>query len=367
VTQQGQVAFTWRTQGDKDFPATQREILPAFALNKFEKRTVELPVVGTLIHVRLELPTGKSRVKLIELKGADGKVIRLSVPSDVALRDEAADEIAIYAGGVAGIEDLLSAQNTEQFRAAGGGLYLHNNGWAALSRAQQRQVLQLFNEHPIGIELGFGAGPATNAWAQRFKTGYGELGIKPEFIAANAYMANNRPTLAEWNAYTKTLRTTGGVPVTTLIVPTFEYANFAPNIPLLKDTKVSQVAEFQELIQAAGGLALDVPCGYFFGREPGYREWVVDAIRWTQERDMKVIHIASPHRSAKNYDEDTTRLMNFLQQRHALPDIVVCENYEGKPAADYTNRVGSESVPHEVVGVARMLQLRFLKPEATEF
>lgn len=361
VSHQGQAALTWRVQGDKGFPPAQRFAVSSLALDKWEKRSFELPVEGTMIHVRLELPKGKSRLRLIELQGSDGQVVRLSAPSDVGFRDESSDQIQIYAGGVAGFKDLLTAKNSEQFREAGGGLYLHNNGWAALAAAEQQKVLELFDDHPIGIELGFGTGPAAEAWANRFKTGYGQLGIKPAFIAANAYMQNNRPTVAEWNAYSQALRESGGVPATTLIVPTFEYANFAPNIPVLKDTKVSQMPEFQQLIESAGGLALDVPCGYFFGREHGYREWVVDAILWAKERDLTVIHIASPHRSQENYDEDTTRLMNFLKQRDALPDIIVCENYEGKPAADYPNRIGEESVPHHVLGVARMLQKRFVK------
>lgn len=359
VTQKGQAALTWRKQGDKGFPSEQREYLPALSLDHWEKRRVQLPVTGTLIHVRLELPTGKSRVRLIELKDANGKVVRLSPPTEVHFQSEVSSQIPIYAGGVAGIEDLVNPDNSDQFRTSGGGLYLHNNGWAALTLPQQREVLRLFESRPIGIELGFGTGPATKAWANRFKSGYGELGIQPAFIAVNAYMQNNRPTVEEWNAYSQSLRTIGGVPSSTLIVPTFEYANFAPNIPHLKDTKVSQMPEFQQVIQAAGGLALDVPCGYFFGREHAYREWVVDAIQWAKAHDTKVVHIASPHRSEENYDEDTTKLMNFLEHRNALPDIVVCENYEGKPAADYPNRVGQESVPHEVLGVARMLQLRF--------
>lgn len=39
----------------------------------------------------------------------------------------------VFAGGVAGIEDLTNSANSAAFRAAGGGLYLHNSGWGLLN------------------------------------------------------------------------------------------------------------------------------------------------------------------------------------------------------------------------------------------
>lgn len=214
----------------------------------------------------------------------------------------------VFAGGVAGVEDLLKPQHSERFRAAGGGLYLHNSGWGALNLDQRREVLRVFSGCPVAIELGFGKGDAAEAWAQGFKTVYAALGIKPAFIAANAFDSNNRPVLADWKAYTEKLRTTGGLTAETLVLPTFEYANFAPNIPTLAQTKVSQMPEFQDLIRYAGGIVLDVPCGYAFGREPNYLDWVVDAIQWTRRAGLRTVHIASPHVSAEQFDEDTQRL-----------------------------------------------------------
>src|ERR1700744_6276520 len=87
-----------------------------------------------------------------------------------------AAEIKIYAGGVAGISSLTNPAASATFRAAGGGLYLHNDGWAKLSLAEQRQVLNCFRGLPVGIELGFkeGGGP----WAARLHDGYLALGIK---------------------------------------------------------------------------------------------------------------------------------------------------------------------------------------------
>ncbi|MCX6895088.1 MAG: hypothetical protein NTZ16_06230 [Verrucomicrobia bacterium] len=262
----------------------------------------------------------------------------------------------IFVGGVAGIEDLLVEKHSAQFRALGGGLYLHNNGWALLKPAQQRALLRMFKDRPVAIELGFGGKPASaESWAHRLKTGYIDAGCSPDFIAANAFAHDSRPTPAEWKAYTEKLRTAGGLPVKALVLPTFEYANFSPNIRALAKTKVSQMPEFQEIVRYAGGIVIDAPCGYFFKREQGYRDWVVDAIRWTQRAGLKAVHIASPNRTGEQFDEEAIRLVNYLKEKNAMPNVFVSENYEAHPPSNYPNRVGDESVPHTTLGVALLL------------
>jgi len=52
-------------------------------------------------------------------------------------------EISIYAGGIAGVEALSDAGNSLQYRKAGGGLYLHNDGWARLDQSQ-RLILRMW-------------------------------------------------------------------------------------------------------------------------------------------------------------------------------------------------------------------------------
>ncbi len=259
----------------------------------------------------------------------------------------------VFAGGVAGVQALADASHSTAFRAAGGGLYLHNNGWAALTPAQQRQVLDAFAGRPIGIELGFN--PSAEAWAKRYQSGYAAMGIIPEFITANAFDKNNHPTPEQWTHYTQVLRKQGGVPESTLILPTFEYANFAPNIPKIVDTNVSRTPEFQALIRAAGGITLDSPPGYFFGREQNYRDWIVDAIVWTQKAGLRVVLIVSPHRSGERFAEDTAKMIAYLSDCNALPDTFVSENYEAKPASDYPNLVGPETLPYTALGVGLQL------------
>jgi hypothetical protein len=263
---------------------------------------------------------------------------------------------AVFAGGVAGVEDLTVATNSSAFRAAGGGLYLHNNGWGALSLGQRKQVLEIFSNAPVAMELGFGGSKSSaRAWATACRKNYLDLGIQPAFIAANAFAGDNHPTPEQWADYMSALRA-AGLPASTLILPTFEYQNFRPNLATLAQNFVSQRADFQAIIRRAGGIVLDTPSGYFFSREPAYHDWVVDAIHWTRAQGLKTVVIASPHSSKEHFAADTRRFLEYLRAHEAVPDIFAVENYNPKAPVDYPNVVGNENKPNTALGVARMLQ-----------
>jgi len=269
-----------------------------------------------------------------------------------------AGDFSVFAGGVAGVEALTVATNSSAFRAGGGGLYLHNNGWGSLTPAQRAQTLGIFSNAPVAIELGFGGATASAfAWASACRRNYLALGINPEFIAANAFAGNNHPTPEQWSAYMSALRT-AGVPASTLILPTFEYQNFRPNIATLGQNVVSRQPVFQSIIRTAGGIVLDSPSGYFFDREPAYRDWVVDAIHWTHAQGLKTVVIASPHSSKNNFATHSLQFLAYLRAHRAVPDIFAVENYNPNPPADYPNYVGNENQTNTALGVARLLQLK---------
>ena len=270
--------------------------------------------------------------------------------------------IQVYAGGVAGIEALAQAETSEQFRKDGGGVYLHNSGWATLTHEQQRRVLSIFKDRPVAIELGFKEGAAP--WAKRLADGYLSLGIDPNFIAANAFDGNNKPTADQWKRYSTALRD-AGLRNTALILPTFEYANFGPNLATLSENTVSKRKDFQEILKTAGGIVLDVPPQYAFSREENYRLWVVDAIHWARQRNLVVVWITSPHHSGDTFLDDTERFLRYLEQQDALPTIIVSENYVAEPADDYPNIVGHEDRPNTTLGVARQLLKTFVGDNET--
>lgn len=275
-----------------------------------------------------------------------------SYPDLAAQAKAASPGIGVYAGGVAGVGALADPDSSKTFRALGGGLYLHNNGWADLSEAQQKQALTNFSGRPVAIELGFTEG--AEAWAERLKSGYLALGIKPCFIAANAFAGDHKPTVEQWAKYSKTLRA-AGLPAATLILPTFEYANFGGNIPTLRDNMVSGRKDFQGIIRLAGGIVLDSPPKYAFAREENYRAWLVDAALWARKQKLTVVWITSPHGPNNAFRQETEAFLNFLAQKDALPTVIVSENYNPKPPKGYPNVVGHEDRPNTTLGVGRYL------------
>ncbi|RLD11691.1 MAG: hypothetical protein DRI44_02950, partial [Chlamydiae bacterium] len=62
-----------------------------------------------------------------------GRQTLIQEPDNAAVKTKipgkAIPPIPVYCGGVAGVEALANPENSARYRACGGGLYLHNNGW----------------------------------------------------------------------------------------------------------------------------------------------------------------------------------------------------------------------------------------------
>jgi hypothetical protein len=215
--------------------------------------------LGRQTPVRKSSGAGRVSIPAIKRAEPDNAIVKTNIP------EKTLPPIPVYCGGVVGVKALALPENSVHYRAGGGGLYLHNNGWCSLNKEEQKSVQKIFEGSPTAIELGF---EPADGWAKLLRDSYLKAGIRPDFIAANAFMANNIPTAAGWENYMKTLRG-AGLPEYTLILPTFEYANFAKNIPKLLENRVSCRKDFQAIIRTAGGFVLDSPPGYAVSREEG--------------------------------------------------------------------------------------------------
>ncbi|XAM01487.1 hypothetical protein OT109_08830 [Phycisphaeraceae bacterium D3-23] len=261
---------------------------------------------------------------------------------------------AVFTGGVAGVADLADPDHSARYRAAGGGLYLHNNGWQALTDAQRQRVLDIFDDAPIAIELGFNP---IAGWPGLYEREYLRYGIEPDLIAANAFDRNNLPTPEQWARYTRGMRA-AGVGDDTRILPTFEYANFGENLATLTDNTLSRREDFQQIADAAGGIVLDTPPQFFFEREQAYRDWVLDAIRWCNAQGHHCVVIVSPHHAAERFPEFVDRFVSYLEEHEAEVDAWVSENYHADAPDDYANVVGDEDEPATTLGVGLRLLSR---------
>jgi hypothetical protein len=275
---------------------------------------------------------------------------------DPAARAANNTQPSLFVGGVAGIHDLADPKKSQSFRSGGGGLYLHSLAWGRLPPEEKRSILSVFQGTPIGIEFGFGSG---KTWGKVYQKDYLAYGMKPVFIAANAFSNNNHPTPDQWRAYSAALHA-AGVPASTLILPTFEYQNFRANMDSLSDNKISLSPTFQGIVGAAGGMVLDTPPQFAMNREPAYRDWVVDAIRWGAQRRMMSVVILSPHHSGTQWAADTDRYIHYLYSHKAMPSAFVCENYVDRAPPSYPNIVGDERLSYTAAGNCLSLRQRVL-------
>jgi hypothetical protein len=201
--------------------------------------------------------------------------------------------------------------------------------------------LQIFQGQPIAIELGFGNG---DAWGRMYSQLYGRYQLTPKFIAVNAFGKAGRPTLDEWRRYIVDVRQ-HGVPLSTPIMTVLAPNRRPVDLPL-----VSASLYLQSFITEGGGIVLDTPPKFALDREPEYRQWVLDAIRWATQRRLRAVIILSPHSSRMRWTTDTDQFLRFLRDNGAAPSDFVCENYVDNAPSDYPNRIGSDAIPYSAIG-----------------
>ena len=274
----------------------------------------------------------------------------------------------VFVGGVSGIESLADPQSSVQYRADGGGIYLHHTGWSSdrLTNAQRNSIINnIWKDHSFGVELGFHDNNTTS-WQNAYKKLYHDLGIRPAFITCNAFSSDRVPDVDDWVATIDAFRAVG-VSDDVPIYATFEYQNFPTKMLTLMDNLVSERKDFQDIIRASKGLTLDIPPTVYFRRlnhtNPNarkYHEWMIDAIKWTRDNGFKVGMIISPNDSRTRYDKDTEAFLNVLLEQEALADFYVVENYSPADPQTYSNPVGNEDTPYHQLGCARLVVQKFL-------
>lgn len=258
----------------------------------------------------------------------------------------------VYAGGINGLTSLLQESNSDDFRTKGGGLFLHNSGWGKLSDRQREDLLKVFKGKPIAIEIGYHGGH--EAWASNLKGYYIDKGINPHFVTCNLMAEGHDPSFVEWRDRHDKLKR---IAPDALIFPTFEYANFEKNKKTLIQVRVSNTVRLQRIIEQSKGIVLDVPPGHFFEREPAYRNWIIDAIRYANGKGYTTVVIMSPHKSGASFNAHADMFLRVLRQYNAIPDVYVVENYIG--GNDYPNKIGDEDSPNTVLGVANAIVQSF--------
>jgi uncharacterized sulfatase len=76
----GSAGFAWRMNGDKDFLPANAVHFDVAESKDWKTHEVKLPADGTLIHLRLMLPSGSTQIQSLELKNPQGKTVYRLVP-----------------------------------------------------------------------------------------------------------------------------------------------------------------------------------------------------------------------------------------------------------------------------------------------
>jgi hypothetical protein len=275
-----------------------------------------------------------------------------------------AQQTTVYAGGVNGLTSMLEPKNSTRYRKHNGGLYLHNNGWFELSHQQRLNMLDVFKDKPISIEVGFprdgqfGFSPDISKhhwWCDNFRDLYVNYGIKPDIVALNIDENAPLPTFDDYKRHHTDIKNMSSV---SLVLPIVGHMNVQRPIVA---SRISNNDDYQKMIGLSGGLVLDVPPGNFLQRESDYKEWVIDAIRYTNSKGYVSVLIISPHDSKEKFRTHTFYMLNILRSQNAMPTVYVVENYiydswwQQKHGKKYYNKIGKESDPHSVLGVAKYI------------
>jgi len=124
-------------------------------------------------------------------------------------------------------------------------------------------------------------------------------------------------------------------------------------------------AQQREAAQDAGGLAMDVPGGFWFAMPPAYQTTLISTIHWAQAHHVKTLFAVSPFATGPNpvaqanHDdhllEKTQAIAHALAAAHARPDLWMVQNYAGEGST--VNRPMPETDPQSLGAVALWLSV----------
>ena len=248
-------------------------------------------------------------------------------------------------GGVAGLDSLVDSTATTQFRACGGGLYIHQVGWGSLPSDQdKRQIAANFaGTGPAHIEI---------AEATDLATDFGQYGITAiSEINVNAPTCDVPAvddTLAVWTGWIAQYRAAH-------VGFLWGQYNDTPNCPSGPlDWNASTWDDSRARALAGGGVILDTPPSLdeqVLGDTDNYKTFVKDEIAWANAHGLHSTVIVSAVSGNYNFTADT---MAMVAEFNALPpeqrpQEYACENY-GQGAS-----VGRETDSGSVANLALWL------------
>ncbi len=229
--------------------------------------------------------------------------------------------------------DLAVSANTANFRALGGQLYIHPNGWDPTSTADKNTIQSLFPSPPILEAAISGTDPTSvkNFYNTRIKSRWPTLSA----VTVN-YLGGVSSTVMQ-----QVVDSFAGVTnrVSIIVAPNSNSSD-ATNYPFAS----SHWNQLRANALIGKCITTDAPPDYYFAREEAYRVWIAAAIAWGNANNIQTIVIISPGSSpsGNSFALNSENYIADLEARGARPDVWVYENYYGS-SGTVSHPIGSET------------------------
>ena len=242
----------------------------------------------------------------------------------------------ITLGGVAGVQSLVDATSTAQYRSCGGGLYIHQVGWGTLTDQDRRQVAANFaSTGPVHLEM---------AEATNLASDYMQFGITAistiNVNAASCDVPAVDESVASWQGWVASYKAAN---------VGFQWAQYndTPNCPSGPlDWNSSTWDDSRARAMAGGGVILDAPPSLYeqvLGDTYNYKQFVKDEIAWANANGLHSTVIISALDGNFDFLADTQAMVAEFNALPAnqRPQEYACENYGAGASIGSENDAGS--------------------------
>ena len=241
----------------------------------------------------------------------------------------------VFVGGTIAADTLADGATTTRLRASGRvGVYLHELSTEGMDRdGASGDVAAMFPGSMVaefGLpsrERAYSHPDAVGFFAQAYPKLFTRHGLHPAAANVNGLDPTGKTqSLADWTDYAAVARTNG-------IVSLAPFAD--PNGSKWPTDFMDPFWDFtRSVCLKLGGLAVDSPPGFFWGREEGYRQHDLAKVAWAVSHGLRASVVISPWGKPAAFLKDTKRFVAFFVDHKVLPTEWVVETYDdpAKPA-----------------------------------
>jgi hypothetical protein len=261
----------------------------------------------------------------------------------------------VYVGGTIGFEQLAEPSNVGPLRGNSRiGLYMHASGMQLiLNEHKSKAINEAFDGKNGGVaELGeFSSSWFSSMWRVLFTS----QGFHPQAANVNVNSGNfnaqfSTADLAHFDDFLTAARGHGMTSFAPVVTP-----NGGKEVLVWSDSFWDNA---RKAALHGGGIAIDAPPAYVFGRGATYLAFIEDEIRWGIQNRLRTAYIVSPYSDGPQFLLHTQNLVRALTTSHALPTEWDVENYEADESAatkDMMNTSNRPDKPNAIATVALWL------------